>query len=141
MKKLHILYLISLEVTVWKRHADTWSWFSGHAHLPCRKKKVFYLNNNHKNGMITVTSPLKMCKSYILHMSVLLMYRQILHCFNVHYILKLTSNCFSHYHKYSKTVTWERLDELSHDMFMSESMLLWNRRVLQILLLGSLNTS
>ena len=125
---------------MWKRHADTWSWLVIMLTYPVEKNKVFYLSNYHKNGMITVTSALKICKSYILHMSVLFMYRQILHCFNVHYILKLTSNCFSHYHKYSKTVTWERLAELSHDMFMSESMLFWTRRVFQILLLGSLNT-
>jgi len=114
---------------------------SDHAHLPCRKKKVFYLNDYHNNGMFTVTSAFKICKSYILHMSVLLTYRHILHCFNGHYILKLTSNCFSHYHKYSKTVTWERLAESLHGIFMSESMLFWKQRVFQILLLGSLNTS
>jgi hypothetical protein len=32
---------------------------------PVEKKKVFYLNNYHNNGMVTVTSALKICKSYI----------------------------------------------------------------------------
>lgn len=93
---------LSLSLIVWKRHADNIIMISDHVDLPCRKKKVFYFNDYHYNGMITVTSALKICKSYILHMSVLLTYRQILHCFNGHYILKVTSNCFSHYHKYSK---------------------------------------
>jgi hypothetical protein len=114
--------------------------FSDHAHLPCRKRKYFTL--------ITITTLAWLQEHQLLkyanHMYCtcqFCLHRQILQCFNIQYILKFKSNCFSHYHKYSKTVTWERFAELSHDMFMSESMLFGKQRVFQILLLGSLNTS
>ena len=146
MKVWYILQLISLKVIVWDRHADTWSWLIIVLNSPVERRKYFYLNNYHNNGMITVTSALKICKLYIFHMSALLTYGQILHCLTIHYILKLTwnsttSNCFSHYYKYSTTVTSERLAELGHDMFMSESTLFWEWRFFQILFLRSLNTS